>query len=123
MSPLHPWEEVLPRWKQRSHVAPLDHGLGPHPLPLWLVPALAYLKRPKHGRFLALGALYVVALSVHVMRVGGDFMALHRFLMHCGHNEDSQNSQAPEQSQQMTSPQTLQTAEHWSQTALSQYPQ
>ena len=48
---------------------------------LWLIPALAYLKRPKHGRFLALGALYVVALSVHVMRVGGDFMALHRFLM------------------------------------------
>ena len=36
MLPLPPWEEVLPRWKQRSHVAPLDHGLGPHPLPLWL---------------------------------------------------------------------------------------
>lgn len=48
---------------------------------LWLVPALAYLKRPKYGRFLALGAVWIVGMSVHVMRVGGDFMALHRFLM------------------------------------------
>jgi hypothetical protein len=48
---------------------------------LWILPGLAVLKRPKYGRFLALGGLYIIAVSVHVMRVGGDFMALHRFLM------------------------------------------
>lgn len=52
---------------------------------LWVVPALAVLRRGlpgrREGRLLSLGALYVVAMSLHVIRVGGDFMALHRFLV------------------------------------------
>ncbi len=52
---------------------------------LWLVPALAAVRlrlAPGPGRrLLQLGGLLVAAISVHVIRVGGDFMALHRFLV------------------------------------------
>ncbi|MCB9546442.1 MAG: hypothetical protein H6706_11405 [Myxococcales bacterium] len=52
---------------------------------LWLVPAFAAVRRGwpagREGRLLALAGLYTVAMTVHVMRVGGDFMALHRFLV------------------------------------------
>ena len=52
---------------------------------LWIVPALAVprLRMPggRERRFLLLMALFTVAISVHVIRVGGDFMALHRFLV------------------------------------------
>jgi len=52
---------------------------------LWLVPFLA-VARPvlalgRERRMFTLLGLYVVAVSVHVVRVGGDFMALHRFLV------------------------------------------
>lgn len=52
---------------------------------IWAVPLFAALRRGLPGRretrLLTLGALYVGAVSLHVMRVGGDFMALHRFLV------------------------------------------
>lgn len=52
---------------------------------LWVVPALAAVRRPLpgagEGRLLTLAALYTGALVLHVARVGGDFMALHRFLV------------------------------------------
>lgn len=52
---------------------------------LWVVPFLAVLRRGLPGRrearLLGLGALYVGVVAVYVMRVGGDFMALHRFLV------------------------------------------
>lgn len=52
---------------------------------LWVVPALAVLRRGlpgrREGRLLALATLMVGGVSLHVIRVGGDFMALHRFLV------------------------------------------
>jgi hypothetical protein len=56
-----------------------DHGW------LWLV-LLGGIFRPvrparRTGRLLTLVGLYTVAVSLHVIRVGGDFMALHRFLV------------------------------------------
>jgi arabinofuranosyltransferase len=52
---------------------------------LWAVPVLAVIKRgwpgSRQGRMLALTALFTVVMCVHVARVGGDFMALHRFLV------------------------------------------
>lgn len=53
---------------------------------LWLFVPLAVavrrsLPRGQSGRLLSLVALYTVGVSLHVIRVGGDFMALHRFLV------------------------------------------
>ena len=52
---------------------------------LWLVPALAVVRRGwppgRQGRLLALAALFTLVMATHVARVGGDFMALHRFLV------------------------------------------
>ena len=52
---------------------------------LWLIPLFAIMRRPlsgrRHGRLLILGALFVVVDVVHVVKVGGDFMALHRFFV------------------------------------------
>jgi len=52
---------------------------------LWAVPALAAvysgLSDARERRLQGLLGLYVVAVSLHVIRVGGDFMALHRFLV------------------------------------------
>ena len=52
---------------------------------LWAVPALAVARPLMSGgrerRMFTLLGLYVVAMSLHVIRVGGDFMALHRFLV------------------------------------------
>lgn len=52
---------------------------------VWIVPALAIARRHlpdrREGRLLALTGLYTLVLSVHVIRVGGDFMALHRFFV------------------------------------------
>ncbi len=47
-----------------------------------LLPILAFfVPRRIHGRLLTLSGLFFAGLSWHVIRVGGDFMALHRFLM------------------------------------------
>jgi len=52
---------------------------------IWMVPILAVLGTRRLGtsgrRLLTLGTLLSVVLSLHVMKVGGDFMALHRFLV------------------------------------------
>lgn len=52
---------------------------------LWAVPLFGALRRGlpgrREGRLITLGALYILALSLHVIRVGGDFMALHRFFV------------------------------------------
>ena len=52
---------------------------------LWVVPALA-VARPVLGegrerRMFTLLGLYLVVMSVYVIKVGGDFMGLHRFLV------------------------------------------
>jgi len=52
---------------------------------LWILPGLLVV-RPrlpagKEGRLLSLLLLYLLALCFHVIRVGGDFMALHRFFV------------------------------------------
>ncbi len=50
---------------------------------LYLFPFLLWFRRFERRKFdlglLSLMAIYIVALMVHVIRVGGDFMALHRF--------------------------------------------
>ncbi|MCB9529477.1 MAG: hypothetical protein H6701_14015 [Myxococcales bacterium] len=52
---------------------------------LWATPPLMALRRGlpgrREGRLIGLGALYIAVVSVYVMKVGGDFMALHRFLV------------------------------------------
>lgn len=52
---------------------------------LWALPLLAAIRRrlppPGHRALLALAGLYSVGLCLHVIRVGGDFMALHRFFV------------------------------------------
>jgi hypothetical protein len=53
---------------------------------LWLFIPLAVavrrvLPRGQTGRLLSLVGLYTVVVSLHVIKVGGDFMALHRFLV------------------------------------------
>ncbi len=52
---------------------------------IWLVPVFGVLRRGLPGRrelrLITLGVLYIGAISLHVMRVGGDFMALHRFMV------------------------------------------
>ncbi|MCB9539024.1 MAG: hypothetical protein H6704_22580 [Myxococcales bacterium] len=58
--------------------------LEAHPF-LWAAPILGAVKRPLRGgrtlRLQTLVALFALALGLHVVRVGGDFMALHRFLV------------------------------------------
>ncbi len=50
-----------------------------------LVPVFGLMRRGLPGRrerrLITLGLLYIVAIALHVMRVGGDFMALHRFMV------------------------------------------
>jgi len=52
---------------------------------LWVLPILGYIgwrkATPATKRFLGLSTLVLLGLSIHVARVGGDFMALHRFLV------------------------------------------
>ena len=52
---------------------------------IWIVPVLATLgtKRIPQGglRLLTLGGLICIVISFHVIKVGGDFMALHRFFV------------------------------------------
>ena len=50
---------------------------------LWWLAALAAVARPaaEYRRFLALGGVFGAGLSLHVITVGGDFMALQRFFM------------------------------------------
>lgn len=52
---------------------------------LWVVPLFASLRRPlagvRQGRLLVLGGLFVVVDAGYVIKVGGDFMALHRFFV------------------------------------------
>lgn len=52
---------------------------------LWVLPLLAAIRRlappPGQRRLMALAGLYTLGIGLHVIRVGGDFMALHRFLV------------------------------------------
>ena len=52
---------------------------------LWALPALVFLQPAKpssrNTRFLWLAGLFVGALCLHVIKVGGDFMGLHRFFV------------------------------------------
>ncbi|MFN3201423.1 MAG: hypothetical protein ACE366_23680 [Bradymonadia bacterium] len=52
---------------------------------LWLLPLIVAFKRlappPGQRALMALGGLYTLGVGLHVVRVGGDFMALHRFFV------------------------------------------
>ena len=52
---------------------------------LWLLPLLAGIRRglpaSREARLLSLGCLYTGVFCVYIMSVGGDFMALYRFLV------------------------------------------
>ncbi len=48
---------------------------------LWLLPLLAVAAARGRQALLSLGGLLIVGLSLVVIRVGGDFMGLHRFLV------------------------------------------
>ncbi len=52
---------------------------------LWFLPPLAYIGwrtgNEMYRRFIGVGIIVLLGLGFHVVRVGGDFMALHRFLV------------------------------------------
>ncbi|MBU0549971.1 hypothetical protein KKF91_02855 [Myxococcota bacterium] len=48
---------------------------------IWALPALLLIRPRRVDRRLTLSLLIAVAVSAHVIRVGGDFMALHRFFV------------------------------------------
>ena len=52
----------------------MDHGL-------WLAPILMLIALRKHRYVVGVCALVLAAYCLHVIRVGGDFMGLHRFLV------------------------------------------